>query len=223
MKTKTCALLAGLLLLHTAGLAQQQFTEGTILYHIRIDQAPGNTTTPGQLMEGDFQITLKGRQLIKELRLSSGFSNLLIFNMTDNTAYSLRRVQNRKYAIQLDAADLNRKQRACEKMVIQDLPADHKMIGGYKALRSNISCGKTDPIQLYYTKDWELAENNLFQYFPDFRYLPLAYDIKSEDGSVLHFELQRIESKPVDNGAFRIPSDYKVISNAEYQQMSGKR
>lgn len=197
--------------------AQQRFTEGTVSYLVRIEQK--NAGQGSQAVTGTFQLTLKDKQYIQELRLSSGFRNLIIFNAADNAAYSLRRVQDKKYAIQLDAEELRKKQ-SCTSFSMEDMPADGAIIAGFSSERKRIRCGKMEPIILYYSRQWEMPDPYLFQYFPGFSHLPLRYNIRNEDGSILHFELQKIEAKPIDNGAFRIPRDYKLISNEEYRQIS---
>jgi hypothetical protein len=215
MKTKVYT--AVLLLAFTGARAQapQQFTEGSISYAVRIEQ-PGQPAKP---VTGVFNLILKDKQYIKELQLSSGFRNVIIFNTAENKAFSLRQVQEKKYAIQLDAEELKKKQ-SCEPYTAEELSSDGRTIAGFSSQRRKVLCGKADPIILYYTRQWTMPAPDLFQYFPGFSYLPLSYDIRNEDGSLLHFELQKIEARPIDNGAFRIPADYKLISNEEYRQIS---
>lgn len=70
---------------------------------------------------------------------------------------------------------------------------------------------------VYYTKEWNIHNQQLFENFPSFAYLPLSFELKNEDGSVLHLELLKIEERPMDNSLFEIPKDYKIISDKEYR------
>ncbi len=192
-------------------LAQQQFVEGIITYTLSIE-SPTNTT------KGTFIITIKGAQIVKELQLGKDFKNVLIFNMNKNTAYSLRKIEGKKYAIQLNAQELRKRQQACEKIVVEPLNSESKIIAGYKAESANVICGSRRSV-IYYSKDWTTDNDFLFEQFPAFQYMPLAYSIKNEDGSILHFEMKLIEARPIDNSTFQVPTDYKIISSNEYQQL----
>lgn len=193
-------------------LAQQQFTEGVITYTVTIESPIGKTN-------GIFTITTKGTQIVKELQIGKDFKNVLIFNMDKNTAYSLRKVEGKKYAIQLNAQDLKKRQQTCEKIILEPLTAATKNIAGYETESANISCG-TQRSVVYYSKDWKIDNEYLFEQFPSFQYVPFSYSFKNEDGSILHFEMKSIEAKPIDNSSFRVPIDYKIISSVEYQQLN---
>lgn len=200
---------------------QQNFTEGMISYAVRIEPAPGTDPKAEQVITGEFTITVKGNQYIRELQLSSGFRNRIIFNTDNNTAYSLRQVQNKKFAIQLNAAELLKKQQTCEQSRITAINCSEpgRVVAGYKVNCMQVACKDKMPMTLYYTKEWQLTSAYLFPDFPSFYNLPLAYDINNEDGSILHFELTKIEARPVDNGTFRVPADHRIISTEEYRQM----
>ena len=195
--------------------AQQQFSEGNIVYSVTIEKEPGAAS-----QTGEFRIILKDKQFSKELSLSSGFNNRFLFNTEDNTIYSLRKVQGKKYAIQLNSEDFKKKQHHCPSVKVEDVGTESKTVAGYTGQRATALCPGTEPAELYYTKEWSMANTELFQNFGGFRYLPLIYDIRNDDGSTFHFVLKKIESKPVDNGAFRIPKDYKLLTNEEYNAIT---
>jgi hypothetical protein len=44
----------------------------------------------------------------------------------------------------------------------------------------------------------------------------------NEDGLTIHFSLQSIEARPVENASFTIPAHAKVISYKEYEQLKGE-
>jgi hypothetical protein len=197
--------------------AQQQFVEGVIVYSLRLE--PAANATNQNTVNGTFTITIKATKFVKDLQLGKDFRSVLMFNMDNNTAYSLRKIEGRKYAIQLNALSLKNKQQACDQVAVAPINTNAKTIAGFSAASANISCGNQQSL-VYYTRDWKSNNDFLFEQFPAFQYIPLAYDIKNEDGSVLHFELKSLDAKPIDNGIFNVPIDYKIISSEEYQQLT---
>lgn len=193
---------------------QQAFTEGEIIYDVRITAAD---VKEAGVNTGTLTILIKGANVAKELNLQSGFRNTIVFNQQEKTAYSLRKVGNVPYAIQLDPGQLNRKQEKCARLEKQELESDRKTISGFAAEKVKLSCNEGNPVVVYYTKTWIIDNPHLFQDFPSFTYLPLSYEVKNEDGSILNFELKKIEAKPIDNRAFSVPPGYKKVSQQEYK------
>lgn len=132
-------------------------------------------------------------------------------------AYSLRKIGREQFALQLDTEQLKKKQMKCATFTTQEYTNDIKSIANFKTEKAKLFCNDAPPLLIYYTKEWTINNEFLFENFPFFQYLPLAYDIKNDDGSLLHFELQKIEATPQDNGSFKVPEGYKIISYEEYK------
>lgn len=194
--------------------AQTSFIEGEIIYAVRIESV--NPKLEKQISTGELRIKLKGNSVIKELSLSSGFKNTMLFEKGKD-AYSLRKIGGEQFALQLDAEQLKKKQLKCATFTTEEYTNDIKSIANFKTERAKLICNDAPPLLIYYTKEWTINNAFLFENFPFFQYLPLAYDIKNDDGSQFHFELQKIEATPQDNGAFKIPEGYKIISYEEYK------
>lgn len=195
--------------------AQKNFIEGSITYSVRIESTSPKQTK--QMATGSLNLFLKGNVVVKELELSSGFRNTMIFNGNEKAAYALRTIGGEHYALQLDQAQQKKKQEKCAQLTTEDMPGDLKSIANFKAEKTSIKCNNMPPLVVYFTKDWRISNQDLFEDFPSFSYLPLAYDIKNEDGSIFHFELQKIEAKPMDNSSFKIPEEYKIIGYEEFK------
>lgn len=191
---------------------QNQLTEGEIVYEVRITSAKESSINTGTLT-----ILIKAANVTKELSLQSGFKNTIIFNQQEKAVYSLRKVDNVPYAIQLDPEQLKKKQEKCAQPERQELESDRKAILNFTAEKVKLNCRQTSPIFVYYTKTWIIDNPHLFPDLPSFNYLPLAYEVKNEDGSTLSFELKKVEAKPIDNRAFSVPQEYKKVSQQEYK------
>ncbi len=194
--------------------AQTSFIEGEIVYNVKIEAV--NPKLEKQISTGELKIKVKGNAVLKELSLSSGFNNTLLFEKGKD-AYSLRKIGGEQFALQLDAEQLKKKQLKCVNFTTEEYTNDIKSIANFKTEKAKLVCNDAPPLLIYYTKEWTINNEFLFENFPFFQFLPLAYDIKNDDGSQFHFELQKIEATPQDNGAFKIPEGYKIISYEEYK------
>jgi hypothetical protein len=189
--------------------------EGVISYSVSIVNI--NSDQSKQTINGTLNIFLKGNTVKKDLLLGKGFNNTMMLNGDTKPTYSLRQIGNEKYAIEIDTTQLHKQQLKCPHLNLEPLISDIKTIANFRAEKVIVSCNNTQPIIIYYTKEWTINNKQLFEKFPSFTYLPLSFDINNEDGSVLHFELTKIEPKPLDSRLFTVPSDFKIISQEEYQ------
>jgi len=192
--------------------AQNNFVEGELVYAISIESA--NATQISST--GTLTLMLKGNSIVKILELNKGYKNTIIYNGFKKSTHSLRSIGDKKVALLLEAEQIKKIQEKCSSLRIEDIQNEPRAILNFKTELGIIHCNNASPLTLYYTKDWQIKNANLFDEFPSFQYLPLLFDIKNEDGSKVHFELKKIEAKPMENSIFEIPKDYKVISSEEY-------
>jgi|GEM_PF-619450 len=197
--------------------AQKPFVEGHITYEVSMKVPDEN----GKLKtySGSYILTIKGKQLRKELRMKNGYDDILIFNFENNTVYSLKSSTDKKYAIQLSMEEFAAK---AEKYSDYTVRKDNKekMIAGTSAYKAEISYKDGTTIVVLLTKEWQPDNKLTFERFPDCKFLPLVFDYKNEDGTELHFQVEHVMANPVENADFRIPPDYKLINYNEYQQLS---
>lgn len=206
-----------LVLVHSflASNAQQSFIEGVLTYSVKITK--NSAEQAKQKANGVLYIKLKGGSIIKELKLESGFNNTMLYNSSRKLNYSFRNIGNQGYAIQLNPNQLEQKLNDCKDLNVEVLPSDTRTIKNFKTEKAKLYCNNTKPIIVYYTKEWKINNQYLFENFPLFNYLPLAFEINEEDGSSFKFELKEIEAKPMDNSTFEVPQGFKVISQEEFK------
>lgn len=193
--------------------AQKPFVEGTIQYSVKLSSAAGDA---GQ-RSGTYQITVKGKQVKKEFRLDD-LDNTILIN-GDETAYSLKASQGKKYAIQLDARELMNRSAKYADFKVNDETANGQ-VAGLSTQKAKIAYKDGSTADILYSKDWKPNDSYLFEHFPAINGLPLDFTYKTESGALIHFHAEKVEMSPVENDAFRLPRDYRIISNAEYQQLS---
>lgn len=197
--------------------AQKPFVEGSIVYNVTITSADENGKS--KEYKGDYIITIKGKQIRKELKMKNGYDDILIFNFDNNTAYSLKTLGDKKYAIQLSMEDFANKAKKYEGFSLQK-DEHEKKIAGYSAHKADVNYRDGNTSVIFLTDEWQPDNKLTFERFPDCKFLPLAFDYTNENGSKLHFQAEHVDATPVENSDFRIPADFKLISYNEYQQLS---
>jgi len=195
-------------------MAQKPFTEGVIVYKIKLE-------SPDQKMfTGTYTFTFKGPQIRKELKLDNGYQDIELFNVSAGQVYSLQNMNGKKYAIQLNMNDILKAQEKFAGYSVSNEEGNTKHIAGCAAYKANLSYKDGIASEVYYTKDWRPANTITFERFPDAKFLPLNYSYKDENGISMHFEADKVSAGPVESSIFRIPPDYKMISNEEFKQLN---
>lgn len=200
--------------------AQKTFLEGTIEYTATLQAVSSDGANMGT-HSGKYIITIKGKQVKKEFRLDNNFDNTILINGDGNTAYSLKSTQGKKYAIQLDLQELMAHDNAYAGFRIEDAGSS-PAIAGLPVRKATIHYNDGSSVPILYTKDWKAEDEHLFEHFPSINGLPLDFTYKTGNGALIHFRAEKVAPGVVENGAFRLPKDYKIISTAEYQELSKK-
>ena len=196
--------------------AQQPFVEGTIVYAVSIGPLAGS----GGFTEhaGTYTLTVKGATIRKELQMNSGYRNVIIQNSNTGTIYSLQPTAGQNFAIQLRTQDLEEKMKPYEGFSQKDEEGT-MTIAGQPCRKASIQYKDGSSSSLYYSTTWSAPDAALFERFPGIKYLPLSFEYRNDEGITMHFAAEKLEAKPVESALFRVPPDYKIISNAEYKSM----
>jgi hypothetical protein len=207
-------LLLIMLLLPSSLFAQKHFMEGNIVYKVTID--PGNNLEGITQYTGTYTIALKGTHIRKELKMNNGFSNIML--NTGTAMYALRNVGSKNIAIEVDKQQHEEKNKKYKDYKI-DKRDEHKTIINLPAEKVVINYTDGNSTDVYLTKDWEI-DDFIFDRFPAIKMLPLIFDYKNDDGTIMHFTIQKIEQKNIENTVFAIPSDYKIMTSEEYKKLN---
>lgn len=215
MPIRTGALLL-FLLLSLQTVAQQQLVEGELVYSVSIRKGGENEQF---VKSGTYTIFLKGSAIRKDLKLDNGYSNTIIINNSDGLAYSLKESRGNKFAIQLKQQEMLDREKPFQDFVL--ISEDNQStIAGFKAERGTAKYKNGTRSELLYTKELSLNQPYLFSRLPGISVTPLFFEIVNEDGTTMRFEAEKIVAKPVESSLFKLPTDYKLISNEEYRQLS---
>jgi len=191
--------------------AQQPFVEGAIIYKVRLE------TPEHKSFNGTYTFTFKEGQLKKELKLNNGYQDVLLINCVKNSVYSLKIRNGKKLAIQLNMDDLVQRQKKYAGFSLAPEQPDKKTIAGYAVNKGEITFPDGGKSGIYYSSDWYPDRAITFERFPDAHFLPLSFQYVDETGITAHLEAERVSIAPVENAVFRLPADYKIITNDEYK------
>lgn len=209
--------LSNLLLLFTSAFtaqAQKQFVEGVLTYKVTIEQ-PADQEGLVQY-HGQYIITVKGKLLRKELAMDNGFQNIMLF--TSNASYMLRNAGEKKLAIEMDRQEMDDINARYKDFSISK-EKETKTIAGIEAQRAVITYKDGNRLELFCTTTWQPGEA-IFDKFPGITVMPMSYTIKNDDGTIMYFQLKRVEEKAIENKAFTVPEDYKIMTHKEYEQLA---
>ena len=194
---------------------QQAFVEGEIVYRVsirKVGETPNKSANNGSL-----HIYVKGDGVRKELNFDAGFSSTLLFMGNTKPSYTLRQIGKQNLAIQLDDKELKKQALTCAQMQMEILKNDQANIANFKAEKVKLCCNNAAPVSIYFTRAWTINNQKIFDAFPLFGYLPLSFELNEGSTSIIHFELEKIESKPLDNSMFMIPANYRIMSLTEFK------
>jgi len=193
--------------------AQKIFSEGEIVYNINIERSSeGNNVRSANAV---YTILKKGNLLRKELKMNNGFEMVLLTN--GSGSYSLKKLNDKFFAIKMDEEDLKKKRNPFEGFDLQTLKGNRK-ISGIDGREGLVTYKDGSSAEIVYAADWEI-NGFIFERFPGIKQLPILFDYKNEDGSVTHFKVVKIIARPVETSSFEIPANYKLLSPREYAQM----
>ncbi|MBS1644602.1 MAG: DUF4412 domain-containing protein [Bacteroidetes bacterium] len=216
IKKALLVLFLGIFCTATDLLAQKSFVEGVINYSVTIGPLAGGAGFSEHA--GNYMITIKGKNIRKELVMNSGYRNVILENGNTGAIYSLQTVAGQHYAIQLKTADLDEKQKPYKDFKEKE-EAGSMTIAGEKCSKVTITYKDGSNSIVYITKDWVAPEAILFDRLPGIKYMPLSFEYRNEEGITMHFAAEKIEAQPIESAQFRVPPDYKIISNSEYKSM----
>lgn len=194
--------------------AQKPFSEGTVTYKVKIG-SPDNKEVAGV-----YSFIIKGTQLKKELKLNNGYQDVVLIDCKTNSVHSLQNLNGKKYAIELNMADMTKRQEQYTGFSVNNEQSLHKNLAGYAAYSGNVTYRNGSVLNLTLIKEWFPALAITFERFPAAKFFPACFSYTDENQMTMTFEAEKIIAGPIENSVFRIPPDYKMISNAEYKQLS---
>jgi len=204
------------LLYHAPAMAQNPFVEGRITYAVSMDPSPDQSgiTQHG----GTYTIYIKGRMFRKELKLDNGYESTVIWDGNTHTAYSIPPSAQEPIAVQLSRQDLEASQKSYRKFRLKDAEGSQQ-VGGWSCRPATVSYPNGNQSNICYSRDWTISESLLYEWFPGISFLPLSFEFRNGSGMLLRFHAESVTEIPLESTLFRLPGNYRILSNREYQKM----
>ncbi|MEZ5017478.1 MAG: hypothetical protein R2800_10540 [Flavipsychrobacter sp.] len=205
-----------LMISYTYTVAQDNlFTEGIVVYDVTLDP-PQNEEGLTQY-KGTYTIMVKGNAIRKELLLENGFKDISLYNGDNNTAYALRTMGGKFYAIELDMKEIEEELNKRRGFTMLDGNGQMDILNN-KAQKATITYKDGSTCDLYYSGIWKPSEL-MFNYFPNIEVMPMSFVLSSAKNMNMYFKASSIKVKTIETAQFRIPKEYKIVTKDEYKQM----
>lgn len=195
-------------------LAQKTLVEGTVVYRAVVNNPDGSR------LEGAYIISLKNKQVRKELKIGNDFENVMILDNSDK-AYSLKSLNEKNFAVEVSREDFEKRNAKYYGPVIKDA-GETKTIAGQVARKATVIYKDGTSVNIYYTKEWVPELPYTFERLQGLNGFPLAFEYKNEQGGIINFEAIKLNEDVVESSKFTVPANYKIISNEEYRQIRSK-
>ncbi len=196
--------------------AQKPFTEGTLVYKVKLASTGENKTS----FNGIYIFSFKGDEIKKELKLDNGYEETILYNCATSKIYTLQNRNGTKYAIQLSMDDIVKKQQKFSGFSVGHEEKGTSDMAGNPVFTGTVTYKDGVQTEIAYTKAWKPAQSIAYNRFPGAQFLPLRFSYNEENGTSMTFDAEKIDATPIASSVFRIPADYKMISYEEYKQYS---
>jgi uncharacterized protein YlzI (FlbEa/FlbD family) len=189
--------------------AQKKFSEGVLTYNILVDGKESGT----------YIITVKQNNIARKIDMLSGFSNISVYNAKTGTTTTINYSNGNKYALQLSAEEVKAQNEQFENATFVS-NGKEKTIATYSCKNSVVTYKNGMKNEIYFTTSIVPSGDNFNMMFPGLDGIPLEYEIKASNGQNMKFVASSIEIKGVDNNAFLLPKEYKLITKAELEKLN---
>ncbi len=204
-------LLPALLLTCFSAGAQLPFTEGVATYDVRIRDANGQESLGTQA--GTYRLTVKGPQVRRDLKMNNGFEATTIYDSRTAAAVVLQATAADKFAVRLTPVQWEARNAQFSSFALKTKGGKGSEIIGFSCQPAvaSFSGGKDEDICL---SDIPLAQKSAFERYPGIEKLPLRFEHRTRNGSVIQFQLESLQRTPVEDAQFRVPAGYKELDAA---------
>ncbi|NDC40497.1 MAG: hypothetical protein EBZ77_02950 [Chitinophagia bacterium] len=191
--------------------AQKAVTEGTIRYEVQVKNADNQ--------QASYTISVKNGRIRKELLWNNKMAYLVIIDYNQNKAWVLREVNGKNYAIERTLAELQSAQARYRGYRITETPGASTSRAGLKAHSGTVGYSDGTGGNIEYSSEFYFEKGLAFEQFPDARMLPLVFSYNPANyPEGLVFRVTSFDRAPVEEAIFRVPPQYRIITDAEFQK-----
>ena|SRR5688572_29976460 len=209
----------GIFTTHHQLVAQEKLNEGKVIYEISY---PDMEMDPqmAAMMPTESVVYFKGNLSRTETSMGMGISSATIVNSKTNEMTALTDMMGTKTATIVDMDDQKKDKSDVKE---EDLKIAHsnetKEIAGYACKKAILTNADGTTIEMFYTEN--ITSSSQFNtQWKSLKGFPLEYTL-AVGGMNMKMTAKSVTKEKISDELFKIPSDYKLMTQEEFQKMLG--
>lgn len=197
----------------------KNITEGVIIYDLKLEGGE-ELGMMAAMLPTELTVKFKGSKSRSEFATGMSETVAITDSKDDKAAVALIDMMGNKYAMKIDPAKLAEQKAA---MPIYDVmeTKETKVIAGYACKKAILVNQATkEEVSVFYTPEIPFAENSFNAEFKKVNGMPMEYVAKMSNFKMT-VTVREVKKDKVDDAAFVIPTEYKVVTQAELMKELG--
>jgi Domain of unknown function (DUF4412) len=200
-------------------IAQETINEGKIVYEITYPDMEMDAQMAA-MMPSQSIVYIKSNWSRTETAVGMGISSVTIMNSKTNEIIALMDMMGTKTAtIMKDDVPAKGKDKSTSSGMTFKLVNETKEIAGLVCKKAIMNSGDGDDFEMYYT-DAINSKSQFSKQWKDFKGFPMEYVISSS-GFNMKMTAKSVSAEKVNDDFFKVPSDYKILTQEEFSKMMG--
>lgn len=202
-----------------AATAQQQFSDGEIVYSVKVDLPAGTSSAMASAFQSSRLIFTFKNYLFRSDMFLGKTTYTTIHNSRDNSAVSLIEAGSEKYLIRMNAEDWAKETARYRGITFTDASGS-MTVAGYKCRQATGKLKDGSTFTVYYTPQL-IPENTTYsERFEGLNGLPLYFEATTPRGIKMTMTATSVNISQQPASKFDTPSSgYREISYAELQNL----
>lgn len=219
LKLSFVAILTSIVGYNAIGQSKKPF-EGTIVYSLNFDEAGLDPASASMLQGREMTISIKGDKSRMEMDMGMMKTSTIADNKTGNVV-TLMDIMGQKMALKMTKEEVEKQRNDGNvKAPTIKYTDETKEIAGYKCKKAIAVLEEGEELAVYYTDEIPSNGANPNNQFKGLNGFPLEYQA-SQNGLKMLVTAKSVKLGKVDDSKFKIPSDYKEVTQEELQKMFG--
>ena len=198
---------------------EKYISEGIIEFQVTYPKTNEDSFMAG-LMPETMYFKFKDDKIALDLSGGMGmFKTSFVSNGEKGTLLQMVKMMNKKYAILFDTSDISKMNNEVPQMNIEFVDSV-KTIAGYQCKKAIITFPEDEStsFDVYYTKDINLKTPNWNTQFKEIDGVLLEYQM-TRYNIEMKFTATTVVKEDIEDSAFEMPEDYKIISKKEMDDL----
>ncbi|MFN4234615.1 MAG: DUF4412 domain-containing protein [Bacteroidia bacterium] len=194
--------------------------EGTIVYSLNFDEAGLDPASASMLQGREMTISIKGDKSRMEMDMGMMKTTTIADNKTGNVV-TLMDIMGQKMALKMTKEEIEKQRNdGNAKAPTIKYTDETKEIAGYKCKKAIAVTDEGEELAVFYTDEIPSNGTSTNNQFKGLNGFPLEYQA-SQNGLKMLVTAKSVKLGKVDDSKFKIPSDYKEVTQEELQKMFG--